>query len=121
VNQDHLAAPSDGEREADPIYTAILHLSRAKFASYSDSYDSAYADGHRDARHAAAELVLAASAARSAEIQQLREAQSAVALDIAKWFINGDRPDEWKLREWVIHLDGDAIDKAYDERKEPQK
>jgi hypothetical protein len=39
-----------------------------------------------------------------------------VALDIAKWFINGDRPDEWKLKEWAERLDRDAIAKAYDAR-----
>lgn len=36
-----------------------------------------------------------------------------VALDIARWFINGDRPDEWKLKEWAERLDPDAISAAY--------
>jgi len=39
-----------------------------------------------------------------------------VALDIAKWFVNGDRPDEWKLKEWAERLDRDAIAKAYEAR-----
>ena len=39
-----------------------------------------------------------------------------VALDIAKWFVNGDRPDEWKLKEWAESLDRDAIAKAYEDR-----
>lgn len=39
-----------------------------------------------------------------------------VALDIARWFVNGDKPDEFKLKEWAERLDCDAIAKAYDER-----
>jgi hypothetical protein len=40
-----------------------------------------------------------------------------VALDIAKWFVQGDRPDEWKLKEWAEALDRDAIGKAYEDLK----
>lgn len=28
--------------------------------------------------------------------------------DMAKWFMSGDRPDEFKLREWIYRL-GDAV------------
>ena len=42
-----------------------------------------------------------------------------VALDIARWFINGDRPDEWKLKEWAERLDPDAIAAAYADRVAP--
>lgn len=41
---------------------------------------------------------------------------SKVALDIATWFVNGDRPDEWKLKEWAERLDRYAIGKVYESR-----
>lgn len=44
------------------------------------------------------------------------EGREKVALDIATWFVNGDRPDEWKLKEWAEALDRDAIEKAYERR-----
>lgn len=40
---------------------------------------------------------------------------NAVALDIARWFVNGDRPDEFKLKEWAERLDRDAVAKAYED------
>lgn len=57
-----------------------------------------------------------ALALAKSRIAELEGARSAVALDIARWFVNGDRPDEWKLQEWVVRLDRDAVAKAYEER-----
>jgi hypothetical protein len=52
--------------------------------------------------------------ARAAVLAEMERA-ARVALDIAKWFVNGDRPDEWKLKEWAESLDRDAIAKAYED------
>lgn len=50
----------------------------------------------------------------AAEINRLQSLAENVALDIAKWFANGDRPDEFKLKEWAEALDRDAVAKAFD-------
>lgn len=44
-----------------------------------------------------------------------------VAVDIALWFVNGDRPDEFKLKEWAERLEPDAIAAAYLLRATPQR
>lgn len=44
-----------------------------------------------------------------------------VAVDIALWFVNGDRPDEFKLKEWAERLEPDAIAAAYLLRAAPQR
>lgn len=41
----------------------------------------------------------------SAEMKDLIRAESErVASDMEKWFLQGDRPDEFKLREWAVRL-----------------
>jgi hypothetical protein len=58
-------------------------------------------------------------AATSKSQERIRDSER-VALDIAMWFVNGDRPDEWKLKEWAERLDRESIDKAYAALKEPK-
>lgn len=62
----------------------------------------------------AADALDSASSSANPEVQK-------VAVDIARWFINGDRPDEFKLKEWAERLESDAIAAAYLMRANPQQ
>jgi hypothetical protein len=79
VNQDHFAAPSDGEREATDIVVRLRNTpnwQRESFEHWKSctlQYDRAPFDAAEEI-----ERLRAASAARSAEIQQLREALTKV-------------------------------------------
>jgi hypothetical protein len=79
VNQDHLAAPSDGEREAKLQAAPLSAYSPEDQAFYRFWYGHMLNDLMQpplaNVDHATARYIWqAASAARSAEIQQLREA-----------------------------------------------
>jgi putative NADPH-quinone reductase len=84
-------------------------------AGQSDLWKSGYGAGHQDARHAAAELVLAASAARSAEIQQLREALKNMADEFVKVY-----PIYYYNEPWA-HDRNVVLQAARSVLKEPQQ
>ena len=62
---------------SDALHAAIVNLPCKAPSGYpfgSELCQGVYREGHRDARHAAAELVAAATSAQDAQIAMLREA-----------------------------------------------
>ena len=94
----HLKARGDSTVNTIPVRFDVLH-------AYAEKHNLDYNDLCRWVRTAIAE--------GSTDV-------SKVAMDIAKWFVNGDRPDEWKLKEWAERLDRDAITRAYADRSTPE-
>jgi hypothetical protein len=75
-----------------------------------------YAPLTQNDSHPAADALRWAGFGPEHNVPPKSDSAQAVALDIARWFVNGDRPDEFKLKEWAERLDRDAIDKAYADR-----
>jgi hypothetical protein len=78
----------------DELHAAIMNLPcRIPFPHNGGELDEkrAYRVGHRDARHAAAELVAAAFSSMEEEVRELVEALDDL-LDLAAWSVNNYSP-----------------------------
>lgn len=91
--------------KATDLHTQIMSLPCDE-SRVRPSYESAYRLGHRDARHAAAELVLAASAQPATDRPALADALRPFA-DIGAWMFARPLPDDTPVVD-IHHLNGIA-------------
>lgn len=74
ANNENTRAPAGGSEPTD-LHAAIMNLPCKPEAGWTNIEKLTYKIGHRDARHAAAELVASASGSISSEIESSREAK----------------------------------------------